>query len=68
MTWPQRPSAWRSAARLSPTRMAQPLARRPLLGSDHEFQMSCVAAANPELHAAICAEIDAGIERLRAIV
>jgi myo-inositol-1(or 4)-monophosphatase len=41
------------------------LADRPLLGSDHEFQMSCVAAANGELHAAICAEIDAGIERLR---
>ncbi len=39
---------------------------RPLLGSDHDFQMSCVAAANPELHSAICAEIDAGIERLRA--
>jgi myo-inositol-1(or 4)-monophosphatase len=46
----------------------QPLASRPLLGSDHEFQMSCVAAANPELHAAICAEIDAGIERLRAAI
>jgi myo-inositol-1(or 4)-monophosphatase len=41
---------------------------RPLLGSGHEFQMSCVAAANGELHSAICAEIDAGIERLRAIV
>jgi myo-inositol-1(or 4)-monophosphatase len=39
---------------------------RPLLGSDHHFQMSCVAAANTELHAAICREIDAGIERLRA--
>ena len=39
---------------------------RPLLGSGHEFQMSCVAAANGELHSAICAEIDAGIERLRA--
>jgi myo-inositol-1(or 4)-monophosphatase len=39
---------------------------RPLLGSAHEFQMSCVAAANAELHAAICAEIDSGIERLRA--
>ena len=39
---------------------------RPLLGSEHEFQMSCVAAANTELHAAICREIDAGIERLRA--
>jgi myo-inositol-1(or 4)-monophosphatase len=39
---------------------------RPLLGSSHEFQMSCVASANAELHAAICASIDAGIERLRA--
>src|SRR5215212_3589209 len=44
----------------------RPLADRPLLGSGHEFQMSCVAAANAELHAAICAELDAGIERLRA--
>jgi myo-inositol-1(or 4)-monophosphatase len=43
-----------------------PLADRPLLGSSHEFQMSCVAAANAELHAAICREIDAGIERLLA--
>ena len=42
------------------------LADRPLLGSSHEFQMSCVAAANRELHHAICAELDAGIERLRA--
>jgi myo-inositol-1(or 4)-monophosphatase len=42
------------------------LGDRPLLGSGHEFQMSCVAAANSELHAAICGEIDAGIERLRA--
>ena len=41
------------------------LAERPLLGSGHEFQMSCVAAANGELHAAICRELDAGIERLR---
>ena len=44
----------------------RPLGGRPLLGSDHEFQMSCVTAANAELHGAICAEIDAGIERLRA--
>ena len=42
----------------------QPLAGRPLLGSSHEFQMSCIAAANDELHGAICREIDAGIERL----
>jgi len=44
----------------------EPLRDRPLLGSGHDFQMSCVAAANAELHSAICAEIDAGIERLRA--
>jgi myo-inositol-1(or 4)-monophosphatase len=44
----------------------QELGDRPLLGSSHEFQMSCVAAANAELHKAICAELDAGIERLRA--
>jgi myo-inositol-1(or 4)-monophosphatase len=43
-----------------------PLSGRPLLGSGHDFQMSCVTAANQELHAAICAEIDSGIERLRA--
>ena len=43
----------------------QPLANRPLLGSSHEFQMSCVAAANTELHSAICVELDHGIERLR---
>jgi fructose-1,6-bisphosphatase/inositol monophosphatase family enzyme len=42
------------------------LADRPLLGSSHEFQMSCCTAANAELHSAICAELDAGIERLRA--
>jgi fructose-1,6-bisphosphatase/inositol monophosphatase family enzyme len=43
----------------------RPLDDRPLLGSSHDFQMSCVAAANGELHAAICSELDAGIERLR---
>jgi myo-inositol-1(or 4)-monophosphatase len=46
----------------------QSLADRPLLGSSHEFQMSCVAVANAELHAAICSELDAGIERLRATI
>jgi myo-inositol-1(or 4)-monophosphatase len=44
----------------------QSLRDRPLLGSGHDFQMSCVAAANRELHTAICAELDAGIERLRS--
>jgi len=42
------------------------LASRPLLGSGHEFQMSCVCAANAELHEAIIASLDGGIERLRA--
>jgi myo-inositol-1(or 4)-monophosphatase len=42
------------------------IASRPLLGSDHEFQISCVAAANAELHSAICREVDRGIERLAA--
>jgi myo-inositol-1(or 4)-monophosphatase len=46
----------------------QSLGDRPLLGSSHEFQMSCVAAANAELHSAICAAIDSGIERLQAAV
>jgi myo-inositol-1(or 4)-monophosphatase len=44
----------------------EPLGGRRLLGSSHDFQMSCVAAANAGLHAAICVELDAGIERLRA--
>jgi myo-inositol-1(or 4)-monophosphatase len=42
------------------------LAERPLLGSSHEFQMSCVTAANAELHAAICSALDTGVERLLA--
>jgi len=44
-----------------------PLAERPLLGSGAEFQISCVAAANQELHAAILHELDLGIERLASI-
>jgi myo-inositol-1(or 4)-monophosphatase len=44
------------------------VAGRPLLGSSHEFQISCIAAANAELHTEICREIDAGIERLAATV
>jgi len=43
-----------------------PLGDRLLLGSGHEFQMSCVCAANAELHRAIIAALDSGIERLRA--
>jgi myo-inositol-1(or 4)-monophosphatase len=42
----------------------KPLDGRPLLGSGPEFQISCVAAANQDLHRAICEAIDAGIRRL----
>jgi myo-inositol-1(or 4)-monophosphatase len=37
---------------------------RPLLGSDHDFQMSVVTSANPALHAEILAAVDVGIARL----
>jgi myo-inositol-1(or 4)-monophosphatase len=40
------------------------LGDRRLLGSGAEFQMSCVAAANRQLHSEICAAIDSGIARL----
>jgi myo-inositol-1(or 4)-monophosphatase len=43
------------------------LADRPLLGSGAGYQMSCVAAANAELHEAILRQIDRGIDRLRAL-
>lgn len=43
------------------------LGDRPLLGSGADYQMSCVAAANAELHSAIVREIDRGIDRLRAL-
>jgi myo-inositol-1(or 4)-monophosphatase len=46
----------------------EPLARRPLLGSGAEFQLSCVTAANAELHTRIVREIDAGVERLARAV
>jgi myo-inositol-1(or 4)-monophosphatase len=41
-----------------------PLAASPMLGSGAEYQLSCVTAATPELHARIVSELDAGIERL----
>lgn len=43
----------------------QSLAKRPLLGSGPEFQMSCIAASGPELHQAIRVALDAGVDRLR---
>jgi myo-inositol-1(or 4)-monophosphatase len=42
----------------------RPLDDRPLLGSGHEFQMSCVAAANAELHAAILESLDRAFARI----
>ena len=44
-----------------------PIDGRPLLGSGAEFQISCVCAANQQLHAKICAAIEAGVERLREL-
>jgi myo-inositol-1(or 4)-monophosphatase len=41
------------------------LASRPMLGSGHEFQMSCVAAANPDLHVQMLDELGRGFARLR---
>jgi myo-inositol-1(or 4)-monophosphatase len=40
------------------------LADRPLLGSGEEFQMSCVAAANRELHGKLLSAVEEGIGRL----
>ena len=41
------------------------LSSRQMLGSGHEFQMSCVAAANPALHARMLEELERGFARLR---
>jgi myo-inositol-1(or 4)-monophosphatase len=40
------------------------LAVRPLLGSGHEFQMSCIAAANAGLHSQLLSAVESGIRRL----
>jgi myo-inositol-1(or 4)-monophosphatase len=42
----------------------EPLGPRPLLGSGHSYQMSCVAAANERLHALLLEALDRGFERL----
>ena len=44
----------------------EPLANRPLLGSGHEYQMSCVAAAGPALHQRILEVLERGFARLAA--
>jgi myo-inositol-1(or 4)-monophosphatase len=46
----------------------RPLDDRPLLGSGHDFQMSSISASNPELHEQLLHAVDAGIERLQAMV
>ncbi len=38
---------------------------RPLLGSGHDFQMSVLACGSPALHAALLAEVERGMDRLR---
>ena len=43
----------------------EPLASRPLLGSGHDFQMSCVAAANLDLHAGMLEALERGFAQLR---
>ncbi len=43
-----------------------PVDGRALLGSGADFQISCIAAANRELHGKICAAVESGIERLAA--
>jgi myo-inositol-1(or 4)-monophosphatase len=42
------------------------LAGRPLLGSGHEFQMSCLAAANARLHSRLLGTVERGLARLIA--
>jgi myo-inositol-1(or 4)-monophosphatase len=44
----------------------EPLDPRPLLGSGHEFQMSCLAAANTRLHSQLLGAVERGIDRLLA--
>lgn len=41
------------------------LDEKPLLGSSHQFQVSCIASANKKLHEKIVTEIDKGIEKLK---
>jgi myo-inositol-1(or 4)-monophosphatase len=44
----------------------EPLDRRPLLGSGHEFQMSSISASNARLHAELVRAVDLGVARVRA--
>jgi myo-inositol-1(or 4)-monophosphatase len=44
-----------------------PLDRHRLLGSGHDYQMSSISAANPELHAQLVRAVDDGVARLRSL-
>jgi myo-inositol-1(or 4)-monophosphatase len=44
----------------------EPLGPRPLLGSGPDYQLSCVAAANTELHSRLLSAVDRGMRRLVA--
>jgi myo-inositol-1(or 4)-monophosphatase len=44
----------------------EPLDRRPLLGTGHEFQMSSICASNAGLHGELVRAVDLGVARLRA--
>jgi myo-inositol-1(or 4)-monophosphatase len=43
----------------------RPLAGKPLLGSGHDYQLSCVATANERLHGLVLELLERGFERLR---
>ena len=43
----------------------EPLDGKPLLGSGHQYQMSCVAAANASLHGQMREQLERGFLRLR---
>jgi myo-inositol-1(or 4)-monophosphatase len=45
----------------------EPLDRRRLLGTGHEYQMSSISASNRELHGLLLEAIDAGVARLKAM-
>ncbi|MEK7816637.1 MAG: inositol monophosphatase family protein [Actinomycetota bacterium] len=44
----------------------KPLDDKQLLGSDHSYQMSCVAAASPGLQRSVIEAVDAGMAKLKA--
>ncbi|HZE05102.1 MAG TPA: inositol monophosphatase family protein [Solirubrobacteraceae bacterium] len=46
----------------------RPLDDHRLLGSGHEFQMSSISAAGPDLHRQLVAAVNAGIERVRSLL